>query len=59
GVKERVSKRRISMDDKRPKIQLLLAFADEGRGEALKSNREGTESPRRNERLKTRRPRIT
>lgn len=32
------------MDDKRPKIQYLLAFANEGRGEAPKGIREGTES---------------
>jgi len=32
------------MGDKRPKIQLLLAFADENRGEAPKGNRRGSEA---------------
>lgn len=33
------------MGDRRPKIQLLLAFADEDRGEAPKGNRRGAEPP--------------
>ncbi len=32
------------MDDKRQQIQLKLAFMEEGRGEALRASREGTEA---------------
>ena len=32
------------MDDKRQQIQLKLAFTEEGKGEALRASREGTEA---------------
>ncbi len=32
------------MDDKRQQIQLKLAFMEEGKGEALRACREGTEA---------------
>ena len=32
------------MDDKRQQIQLKLAFMEEGKGEALRASREGTEA---------------